>query len=337
MKNTDLKKVVSKIGTKNSLEVLNTVKLDNNKITVSNLETTVILETNINGSGLIDSNDFCQVLTLLKDFDTEQKENSIDFFTKKETITLQNSINISEFPKETIEPVKDFGKLENSDIAKIKVAVKFTGNDDLRPVMKHVFIDNNGICATDAHRMYFNSSNGLFLSENSLLIPKDVIYILDTLNITNISIFESDKYIRFCFIGGEIIFYKWDGKFPNYKAVIPESHNTIISIDKKQLKETVKKALMFTNKTTNAIKIDYNINNGVNKTKISSNDVDFGKQYDCILDSVSTGIDVTFGLNGKFLMEFINSIDSDVIDFKILEPTRGVILNNNFLLMPIKL
>ena len=46
-----------------------------------------------------------------------------------------------------------------------------------------------------------------------------------------------------------------DGKYPNYEAVIPKENPNVITIDRLQLLNSIKRVSIFSNKTTHQIKL----------------------------------------------------------------------------------
>ena len=106
----------------------------------------------------------------------------------------------------------------------------FTSKDALRPSMKGIYFDDNGITATDAHKLLFlkadGGARGLFCMSKECWANNN---------------------------GKDVL----DEKFPNYEAVIPKDNDVVRTIDIKPLREfliSVKKAKL-TSDITNAISI----------------------------------------------------------------------------------
>lgn len=109
--------------------------------------------------------------------------------------------------------------LDADDIRDIAVASKFTGNDDLRINLQHVYIDKGMYVGTDANFMcYGHLSNP---EANGVLLHSDIIPLLQkmseplTFRVHNTSVHVDGQHMR-------IMFRKSDEKFPEWGAVVPK-------------------------------------------------------------------------------------------------------------------
>lgn len=133
-------------------------------------------------------------------------------------------------------------------LLEILKAFQFCGNDDFRPIMMGCFVKGNDICSTDAHKLYWREdlTTGV---EKGIVINKIAGPLLK-LAPSDVKIYESVDSIWFKIECEEfeLVMRRIDGTFPNYKAIIPKELNYSIKIPKKQLEETLKTGINFSNK-----------------------------------------------------------------------------------------
>lgn len=131
--------------------------------------------------------------------------------------TFRIEYPISQYPilPELGEKIQEFNI--NSDI--LHKFAKFCGVDDLRPIFKHVFINNGEITATDAHKMIFEKID--IDKDVYILISKDIIKHLPKKESLKVTVYEKHYTI-------ECNDYKhisniYEYRYVDYKAVIPTS------------------------------------------------------------------------------------------------------------------
>lgn len=218
----------------------------------------------------------------------------------------------------------------------IKRAAKFVGKNDFHPALNCVFIEvKNGlvnIAATDAHKLFtesFSDTIGL-LPEGVFLLPgKDVSKAKKEIFVELFSkegIFETGK------ING-LSFEVCNERYPDYKQVIPQ-YDKFVECDRKELINAVKGQLPFSNKTTHQIKFHFN-----GSVAISAQDLDFANEsWVKIPYSLKTTPDFEIGVNGKFLLESLSTLqDKTVKIYSEGKPSKAVLLNSSVLLMPVML
>lgn len=138
-------------------------------------------------------------------------------------------------------------------------ASKFSEHDStLRPTMSSVYIASNKhgfeITATDATFLFYKK----YSFENDypawdLMIPLSVIKIAKTQKQIEAILF-SDEYARLVFKDFEVTFKLIDGKFLNYKAVIPTTNDKEIQLpESMNLPEVISNLIPFANSSTQMI------------------------------------------------------------------------------------
>ena len=209
-------------------------------------------------------------------------------------------------------------------------AVPFVCKDELRPVMTGVCC-NGGICAIDAHKLYFYNN---LSSPVESIFPVNFIKIMELLKITNCNIEVNNKFAYLKTDEFKLYCKLIDGKFPNYKVVIPENNPFNIEVDNKLLSQALKQLLPFVNKATNMIKLSTDNSNLI----LHAENVDYGIEQtieipDCV-NNLET--DFAIGLNLKLLQICIKPLGSN-LSVDLSAPNRAIVINNNVVLMPLML
>ncbi len=136
----------------------------------------------------------------------------------------------------------------------------------------------------------------------------------------------------------EIISRLIEGKFPDFEKIIPNKGKTQLTIETESLLQAVRTASIFAREAANIIK--FKIKN--NKLEIKSNNPQLGENK-IILEVKSEGDGGEIAFNARYLMDFLNSIKSDLINLQISDPLSPGVFSpandNSFLhiVMPIRI
>ena len=113
-----------------------------------------------------------------------------------------------------------------------------------------------------------------------------------------------------------------DGKYPNYEAVIPKENPNVLTIDRLQFLNSIKRVSIFANKTTHQIKLKL----VGSELSLSAEDTDFANASNERLTCNYNGDDLEIGFNSRFIVEMLNNLDSDEVQLAMSEPSRAGIL-----------
>ena len=129
-----------------------------------------------------------------------------------------------------------------------------------------------------------------------------------------------------------------EGQYPDYQAVIPETKERIVSVDKIIFLDTLKRVSILSPDRFKSIKLSITNNQMV----VSSVYSDIGEAQE-IIDVSYTGDDFEIGFNAKYLIDICSSMVSDVIDLIMNSPSSPALIlgpeDYGYLgiIMPIKL
>jgi len=112
------------------------------------------------------------------------------------------------------------------------------------------------------------------------------------------------------------------GEYPDYQAIIPDEYNTTITVDRLELTNSIKLVSVFARELGYSVKFsvkkDGIIEAESKPTEIGSNKVK--------IESKVEGDDITIVFNAKFLLDFLNHINSDKVQIKTVGTTKPGLL-----------
>lgn len=202
--------------------------------------------------------------------------------------------------------------------------------------------------STDGSRLSIYSEEMHNLSENyKLLIPTNLLKLVrdilkndkDNLISANINVKYSDDKICFKFNNIKIVGSLLNGTYPDFNKVIPQSSNCKFIVKKELLLDCAKRVmLMSSDNVSKSIILDAY----ADKIIMQSTDATFGDAKEEIKIESIIFEQIKLALNGKYLVECINSIDSDKVVIQLLDSNSPVILkgvkvkNHMCILMPMR-
>jgi len=219
----------------------------------------------------------------------------------------------------------------------IDATVFSVSNDETKFNLTGIFIkfDNGKLnfASTDGHRLSVISKSLDFdLGEkfkNGFILPKKGITELNKIIDDRkklIKIGVTDNLFNYVDENTTFVMRMIDGDFPDYKRVIPQKTNNYSTIDVKKFTDVLKRVSVLSNEKTKGVKI--NISN--DKLIVSSSNPDFGDAKE-EMDVIYKGDDITIGFNARYIIDILNVIDEEKINFYIkdnISPGMIVPFNN---------
>ena len=339
--------IVSRVvNSKNALPILDNVLLSIEdgflRITASDLEstitTTIPLE-NYSGTGVI-ATDMKKILEVIKEFSEQPltfsistEDNRIDITSGYGKYTIVG-VDASDFPQTAqLKSDKAISVSISPDIlyCGINSAIFATGDDELRPIMKGIFIElqESGInfVATDAHKLVkYTRKEVKAQTESSFSLPKKPASILKTIlpKAADDVILEFDeKNAVFSFGSIKLTCRLLEGVYPNYNSVIPRDNPNNLVIDRVELANSLRRVGMFASQASNLVGLKLS----GNSLEISAQDMDFSISGRETLSCQYQGDDMEIGFKSNFLCEILNNISTTEVSIELSDPTRaGIIL-----------
>ena len=139
------------------------------------------------------------------------------------------------------------------------------------------------------------------------------------INDSEVSIEYNETNAFFVFDDIELICRLIDGKYPNYEAVIPKENPNVLTIDRLEFYNSIRRVAIFASKSTHQIRLKI----AGSELHISSEDLDFSNEAFERLSCNYTGEDIEIGFNSRYLLEMINNLSSEQINLEMSAPNRA--------------
>ena len=341
---SQLQAVSRVINNKNSLPILDDVLFDlvgnELKLTASDGETTI--RTSIEVDGVEGSGKVASAAKLLLETLKEVSEQPLAFTIDENNFAVsmvsQNGtysfvgVNGNEAPEL---PGAEMGARElaipaNVLQSAIEKTIFATADDDLRPVMNGIFFDiaedKVTMVATDAHRLVRYSNTGVKPGVvASFILPKKPASLLKNLlakEENEVKVTFGAKNARFEFGSTIIVCRQIEGRFPNYNAVIPQSNQNIVTVDRQTIINACKRVAVFANNGTAQLRLTLT----ENSIKISAQDIDFSTSAEETITCDYNGTPMAIGFKAPFLIDLLGSITSTDVLLKLADPARAGLL-----------
>jgi DNA polymerase-3 subunit beta len=227
----------------------------------------------------------------------------------------------------------------------ISQTVPVVSNDDTRPVLTGVY------CHTHEGQLYFAATDGYRLAERSLAAVKDEVSAIipsqtlqdlvrvmtdDTKQVT--ALFD-DTQVRFRCGDSEITSRLIDGKFVDYRKLIPNETDITLELAKDEFVRITKIASLFARESGGSITI---------KSDAKSKQVSIHSVASQLGENTSSADAVVSGdgqvtLNSRYLLEALNCLEEDTVNFAFSGKLSPCVLtgkakqaNYKHIIMPLK-
>lgn len=212
----------------------------------------------------------------------------------------------------------------------IKTVLPFVANDELRPVMNGVYIESleNKLTfvSTDANVLACREYDQEHLPVFGAIIPAKAAKIIQSIileyteekvnvivNQKNISV-KTDKYT--------VTYRLLEGKYPNYRKVIPSTKTLTTIVDRDEFLSLIKRVSVFSNVSSKLLKLDI----GQGAINVSAQDIDYSISASETIFAEVDGIPMVIGFNALRLAEIITAIDVEQCSINLLDPSRAGIV-----------
>lgn len=209
----------------------------------------------------------------------------------------------------------------------INKTVFATGSDELRPVMSGVYCelspDHLTFVATDAHKLVrYRRTDARSEQVTAFILPKKPLNQLKGILANkdfNVNIEYTQTNALFTFEDFRLICRLIDGKYPNYEAVIPTNNPYVLTVDRNQLLNSIKRVALFANQSTHQVRFRLSGKELI----LSAEDIDFSNEARERLTCSYEGEDMEIGFNSRFLQDMITNIDTEQVKFEMSAPNRA--------------
>ncbi len=349
--------VLKAISTRTTIEILKCIYIDarDNAITLISNDLNIGIEIAIDaevieaGKAAIDGRIFSEIIKKLPSEQIEiNKTNNdvhISCLNSDFHLTSHDPAEFPELPIVSNDQKIVVDKYVLADM--INQTIFATSHDENRPILNGALLDiSDGkmtMVAIDLYRVALKKINIISKTDCHLVIPAKAlnellkIVLADNKNM-QISIFKTDKYIKFSIGDVVLIARLLEGNFINYEKIIPTEYKTKITCSKIELYQAIDRASLIVNQTKNTsllfeIKEDY--------LNITSNTDSRSAQEKVNIELEGPGLKI--GFNPKYWLDVLKVIEQDNVVIEMTTSTSPCIVkseeNDNYiyLLLPIRI
>lgn len=337
--------VVSKIiSTKPSLPIMSSIlfELEKEKLFLTATDHSGQINTVIDSVQSEDSLSFCLDSKLLIDALKTLPEQPIVFEVNEENLNTTIKYHGGKFEMVALplEDVMQLKEVSNSTEVKIPLDVFLNGitktitcsaEDELRPIMTSVFIEIKegqiNHVASDGKKLALLEHKDDSLTETiSFVLPKKIASILKSIfpasGKEDLKLSIASNRVKFEYESYSIVSTLLEGRFPNYKSVIPTNNDKEVKISTATLKSALSRILVFSNQASRLV--TFNLN--TDSLTITVQDIDYSTCADEKIECEYSGPSFKIGLNGNSLIELLASMNGEDLIITFSDPMRAALL-----------
>tara|TARA_X000000368_G_C23031388_1_gene712752 strand:+ start:805 stop:1920 length:1116 start_codon:yes stop_codon:yes gene_type:complete len=351
------------IEKKNTLPILSNVLLraKDSKLVIIATDLDLVFNEEINEINITEEGSTTTSATILYDILRKISANSeINFNLKGEnklSLKTENSdFNLLCLPTDNFPNFSDSFDEDEITLNKAKLLSLLNktkisiSNDDTRHYLNGVFLhltesQNRSYLtgvATDSHRL---SSSSIEIDKsknlNSLILPRKTVFQLCSLlqeTDEKIVIKTSENKIQFEIGKIKLISKVIDGKFPDYKKVVPSNNEKVLNVLCKDFIESVERVTTVSIDRKEGVKLDIKKDN----IKLSVTSTNSGEGNEIIKASYNSD-DMTISFNSKYLIDIASEIEDKNFKMNLKDSVSPVLIedssdkNSYYVIMPMKI
>ena len=348
---------------KNTLPILSNVllQLKDNKLSIVATDLDIVFYNEISDVKIINEGSTTTSAAILYDILRKISSNSeLNFDLKSENkLSLKSDsadFNLLCLPTDNFPSFAD--EFEGQEIAldknrflkllnKTRISIS---NDDTRHYLNGVFLHLTeahgrnfltGV-ATDSHRL---SSSSLEIENSndfsSLILPRKTVFQLCSLlseTSDTLTMQSSENKIKFTLGKIRLISKVIDGKFPDYKKVVPATNDKILNVPSKEFINSIERVASVSLDRKEGVKLMIDKDN----IQLSVNSANSGEGNETIkADYNSESLNISF--NSKYLIDIASEIENKNLKMNLKDSTSPVLIedasdkNSYYVIMPMKI
>jgi len=351
------------IEKKNTLPILSNVLLDvkNNKLSIVATDLDLVFYDEISEIKIVKDGATTTSATILYDILRKISGNSeIKFDLKNENklslITDNSDFNLLCLPTDNFPNFTDdfeentisFNKSKFLTLLnKTKISIS---NDDTRHYLNGIYLHTTesqnrtyltGV-ATDSHRL---SSSSIEIESgktfHSIILPKKTVFQLcNLLADTNekVLIQTSENKIQFTIGKTKLISKVIDGKFPDYRKVVPEGNHKILTVSSSDFIQAIERVITVSLDRKEGVKLVL----GKDNIKFSVNSTNSGEGNE-VIKSNFTDEEMTVSFNSKYLVDIASEVEDKNLKINLKDAISPILVedmsdkNSYYVVMPMKI
>ena len=272
--------------------------------------------------------------------------------------TIKISTGRSKYSLSTL-PASDFPNIEEwkgdvefqifkSDLLRLIESTHFSmANQDVRYYLNGMSIETEGneirSVATDGHRLAICKivNEDLNLPARQVIVPRkgilEIIRLLDPIE-EQLQIFLGSNHVRI--IDNEYSFTSKlvDGRFPDYRRVLPRNGDKVLETNKDELKQVLSRASILSNEKFKGVRLNF----ADSELKITANNPE-QEQAEEVIEVNFPYVDVEIGFNVNYVLDVLNAVRDDNVKFTLADANSSVVIEGSnssealYVVMPMRL
>ncbi|TWX73717.1 DNA polymerase III subunit beta [Colwellia sp. C1TZA3] len=256
-------------------------------------------------------------------------------------------------------PASDFPNIEQwqgdvefsllkSELLRLIESTHFSmANQDVRYYLNGMSIETEGheirSVATDGHRLAICkiSNQALELPARQVIVPRkgilEIIRLLDPVD-EGVQVFLGSNHIRI--IDSEFSFTSKlvDGRFPDYRRVLPRNGDKILNANKDVLRQVLSRASILSNEKFKGVRLNF----GRTELKITANNPE-QEQAEEVIEIDFPYEEVEIGFNVSYVLDVLNAIKETEVKFTLADANSSVVIEGGesgealYVVMPMRL
>ena len=334
-----LAKAQNIVEKRNTMPILVNVLMDAEKSTLkvfaTNLEVSLTDEVDVDvlqpGRVAVNAKSLFDIVKELPEGEItlEKQDNNWLLITQGKAVFNIVGISPDEYPVFPAYSTKEFMKIDACVLSEmIEKTIYSVSNDETRYHLNGVYFERtleNGLptykmVATDGHRLSLVSRQSK-TQDNNEAFNEGVIIPRKGLNEIRKLLEGVEGQFELALEGAQLIVIKErtvlmirliEGKYPNYKMLIPQNLNQSISLKRDSLLSSLKRVSLLSNQKSKGV--TFSITKG--KMEITSNNPELGEAHEEI-EVDYQGEDLKIGFNAKYILDVLSSIEDDEVSFEL--------------------
>lgn len=250
----------------------------------------------------------------------------------KYELHLQSGEDFPELPAVEAEPIT----IPAGDLSQACSLIQFASTEESKQVLTGVHFGMESSAATDGHRLAV--LNSALVGETAITIPSKALQRLEKLiqDETDVTA-QIDLVTRFQGKSWTLTTRLLEGQYPNYPQLIPKQFKVAVELNRAALIDATECCMVIADLKNNILKFEF----GSESLRIVAEAADVGDAEQIIDYTEAINDPITIAFNGKYLLDALKAIQSDVIKIQMNTPTSPAVLEGErkdllCLIMPVQ-
>lgn len=196
--------------------------------------------------------------------------------------------------------------------------------------------------ATDGHRLAMAKEPcAELMEEHQCIVPrKGILELMRLLEAIDdpVTLQLSDNHLRATVPGFTFTSKLVDGRFPDYRRVLPKGGNNILEADKSTLRQALSRVAILSNEKFRGVRLQLS----AEELRISANNPEQEEAEEVVAVNYQ-GVDMEIGFNVSYLLDVLNALEGDEVTIIMNDPNSSGLLQEKddelgqYVVMPMRL